>query len=357
MNETLLRQWVMLGHIPAGRGIDTPSLVRHLAVAGYEVVPRTVQRDLEKLSLVFPLRCDDRSKPYRWSFAPGSPAFTLPGMSPAVAFAVRMAAEHLAPALPRSTTLALGPYIAQADAVLAASGWTWPDCVRLVAGGPRTHGPTLQDGVLDAVVAALCEVPAPHGGTPSDQTPGGRYRRRLHFTYRARGVTTPADWEVTALGIVLRPPIIYIVAAPEERPIQFALHRVQNAHVGSEVVQLPPFELDAYLNESHVGYRISGEPIDLVLRVCAFAAPDLIERQLAPDQRFRDGPAGDGEIIVEARVYDSMDLRAFLLSLGSDAEVVAPTHLRDAIRGDLRRALASYRQRRPRVATVRALAP
>lgn len=342
MNDTLLRHWVMLGHIPSGRGIDTSTLVKRLAEAGYAVAPRTVQRDLEKLSLVFPLVCDDRTKPYRWAFSVGAPAFTLPGMSPAVAFAVRMAAEHLAHALPRSTTVALAPYVSKADAVLAASGWTWSACVRLVAGGPQTHGPLLPDDVLDAVVSALGEESPPAGDPP-----GARYRRRLHFSYRARGATSVTEWEVTALGLVLRPPVLYLIAAADTRPLQFALQRMGWARLGSDLAAVPPFDLDAYVGESRIGYRIGDQPVDLVLRVDAFAAPDLIERPLAPEQRVRDGPAGDGEIIVEATVHDTMDLRAFLLSLGSDAEVLGPKNLREAIASDLRRALIPYRTPRP----------
>lgn len=343
MNDTLLRHWVMLGHIPSGRGIDTSTLVRCLADAGYPVAPRTVQRDLEKLSLVFPLVCDDRSKPYRWAFSPGAPAFTLPGMSPAVAFAVRMAGEQLGAALPRQTVVALAPYLAQAGAVLESTGWSWSRCVRLVPGGPRSYGPNLRDGVLDEVVAALSEV-APSG----DGSAAERHRHRLHFTYRARGASTATAWSVVALGIVLRPPALYLVAAPEARPLQFALHRVETARVEAETAPVPAFDLDTYLSESNVGYRLSAERIDLVLRVEAFAAPDLVERPLAPDQVVRDGPGGEGEVIVEASVHDSMELRAFLLSLGSDGEVIGPPHLRAAIAADLRRALAPYRQRRGR---------
>ena len=116
--------------------------------------------------------------------------------------------------------------------------------------------------------------------------------------------------------------------------------------IEAETAPVPVFDLDTYLSDSNVGYRLSAEPIDLVLRVEAFAAPDLVERPLAPDQVVGDGPGGDGEVIVEARVHDSMELRAFLLSLGSDAEVLGPPHLRDAIAADLRRALAPYRTRR-----------
>ena len=50
----------------------------------------------------------------------------------------------------------------------------------------------------------------------------------------------------------------------------------------------------------------------------------------------------DGALIVEATVDDTMDLRAFLLSLGSDVEVIAPADVRAEIAGELRKMLFAY---------------
>jgi predicted DNA-binding transcriptional regulator YafY len=326
MNDTLLRHWVMLGQIPVGRGIDTPTLVARLREAGYAVTSRTVQRDLEKLSKVFPLSCDDTSKPYRWGFAAGARAFSLPGMSPAVALVVRMADAHLASVLPARARDALGPYMGQADGVLTAAGWDWVARVRVLPAGPRTVPPTVRPEVLEAVAEALTA------------------RRRLRLDYRKRSAEATATWDVTPLGLVLRAPAVYLVASPEERPLQFALHRVVSAEVLDEAAEpVAEFDLDAYIGSSEFGYRLRPDPIRLRLRVGAFSEPEFLERPLASDQlTSRDA---DGALVVEATVHATMDLRAFLLSFGSSVEVLGPAEVRDQVAAELGAAAAVYGKR------------
>ncbi len=59
----------MLRLIPrAPRKIDTATLQAALRAEGYVVDRRSIQRDLHKLSTVFPIVCDDAHKPYGWSW-------------------------------------------------------------------------------------------------------------------------------------------------------------------------------------------------------------------------------------------------------------------------------------------------
>lgn len=323
MNDALLRHWVMLTQIPSGRGIDTTTLAGRLADAGFPVTQRTVQRDLERLAQVFGLTCDDTSKPYRWAFAAGARAFSLPGMSPAVALVLRMADAHLASLLPARARESLGPYLRQADAVLTTAGWDWTERVHVLPPGPRVVPPQIRAGVLEAVAEAMTA------------------RRRLGFQYLKRSGDAPAHWDVAPLGLVMRAPTLYLVAAPEERPLQFALHRILVAEVIDTPAVAPRgFDLRAFASAAQFGYRLRAEPICLRLRVGEFSEPDFLERPLSDDQRVTRG--ADGALIVEATVDDTMDLRAFLLSLGSDVEVIAPADVRAEIAGELRAAVAGY---------------
>ena len=72
MGDTVLRQLAMLRAIPpAPRKISTSMLRDRLIEEGFAVDIRTVQRDLGKLSTLFPLACDGRSKPHGWSWRNG----------------------------------------------------------------------------------------------------------------------------------------------------------------------------------------------------------------------------------------------------------------------------------------------
>ena len=42
---------------------------------GYETSLRTVQRDLNELSRIFPIECDDISTPFGWSWKKDSPGY------------------------------------------------------------------------------------------------------------------------------------------------------------------------------------------------------------------------------------------------------------------------------------------
>jgi predicted DNA-binding transcriptional regulator YafY len=83
MSETLVRQWTMLKMLPRSpRRIDTASIQNRLRDDGFVVSLRTIQRDLQLLSVVFPLECDERDKPFGWHWMRDAESYGLPGMSP-----------------------------------------------------------------------------------------------------------------------------------------------------------------------------------------------------------------------------------------------------------------------------------
>jgi hypothetical protein len=78
MNETILRQWSMLRHIPRiPRKTSAPMLLTRLEDDGFKTTLRTIQRDLNLLAISFPLQSDD-AKPQGWSWSKDSLQFDLP---------------------------------------------------------------------------------------------------------------------------------------------------------------------------------------------------------------------------------------------------------------------------------------
>lgn len=63
------RYLMILQYIPRyPASITTPVLLSRLEVHGIQLTERSLQRDLsERLSLYFPLICDDTSRPFHWS--------------------------------------------------------------------------------------------------------------------------------------------------------------------------------------------------------------------------------------------------------------------------------------------------
>lgn len=71
--HTIARQWQLLKLLPARHpGLSSTQLQLALDKAGYKASKRTVERDLNDLSQVFPLHCNNKGMPYGWHWQPGS---------------------------------------------------------------------------------------------------------------------------------------------------------------------------------------------------------------------------------------------------------------------------------------------
>ncbi|HYQ52825.1 MAG TPA: WYL domain-containing protein [Pseudomonas sp.] len=67
---TLSRQWALLRQLPSrSPGITSAELVWRLRDVGFSVSKRTVERDLNDLSLIFPLERNDKSIPFGWHWS------------------------------------------------------------------------------------------------------------------------------------------------------------------------------------------------------------------------------------------------------------------------------------------------
>ncbi|NIE76738.1 WYL domain-containing protein [Pantoea sp. Ap-967] len=67
---TLSRQWALLRQLPSrSPGVTSAELVWRLRDVGFNVSKRTVERDLNELSLIFALERNDKSIPFGWHWS------------------------------------------------------------------------------------------------------------------------------------------------------------------------------------------------------------------------------------------------------------------------------------------------
>src|SRR3546814_18382491 len=79
--DTLARQWLTLSALPrAPARISAAQIAHNLEQEGHPISKRSVERDLQALSLLFPIEADERSKPSGWSWQRNAPPFNLPGI-------------------------------------------------------------------------------------------------------------------------------------------------------------------------------------------------------------------------------------------------------------------------------------
>ena len=197
-DETLYRQWVMLTRIPRHpRKITVPALKSILLGEGYTVDTRTIQRDLNKLSISFPLSSDTEGRKNYWYWIPEAAIQDLPGMDPVTALAFEMAESYLKPLLPRATLDLLQPYFHRARKVLNAQSDTllrkWPEKVAVIERGPVLQKPDINPDVQQVVYQALLE------------------EKPIKASYQPRGAEQSKDYLMHPLGIVSRVGMIYLI--------------------------------------------------------------------------------------------------------------------------------------------------
>ena len=245
--STSYRHWLLLRMIPRyPRKIDTATIEAQMERQGITIHRRSIQRDLEKLSDIFPLSCDDRDRPYGWSWSADAPALDIPAMSPPAALAFRMVGEFMTGMFPQEILTQLGPHFRHADAVLHQTGMatldSWSGKVRAIG---RTQ-PLLPP-----------EIPAVVYAVVSDSLLEGK---RFRAVYRRRGGQAPATWSINPLGLVLHDRLITLVCTVGEyRELKdvrkLHLHRMAQAErLDEEAVAPEGFDLDAYLETGAFGY-------------------------------------------------------------------------------------------------------
>jgi len=316
MNDTSLRYLEMLKQIPRlPNGITATDLHHKLRSLGHAIDKRSIERDLNKLSGMFPLTSSE-GRPARWSWAREAALTHLPALNPATALTLELACRHLASLLPRSALVALEPLFKSARKVLDETAQTglarWSDKVAAVPDNQPLMAPTISTSVHEAVHQALLA------------------ERRLDVSYRAAGQARTKRYPINPLGLVGRGGGYYLVATARDYPEPhiFALHRMVSATLLDEPAIKPAgFNLRHYIGKERRFELPIGGNLNLELHVSPWLADYLDERKLSSDQTLTP-LRGREEKRLKATVANTNQLRWWLRSFGPDVEVVKPASLR-----------------------------
>lgn len=326
--NTLARQWEMLKMLPSRRpGITARELAERLHHEGFDVSKRTVERDLQALSAVFPLSCNDQSAPFGWYFTPGS-SLELPGLTVSEALTLKLVEQHLSRLLPATMLAGLATHFRvagrkldeMADVTPAAR---WTEKIRSVQPSQPLLTPEVDEAILAPLQEALLR------------------EQQVRVGYRKAGAGENAEYTLNPLALLQRGPVTYLMAtAFTYSDVRlYAVHRIRAIErLDTPALRPDGFDLDAYIRQGGANFG-AGEEIRLRLRVDARLAAHLAEAPLAEDMRMTAD--GDG-FLVEATLPDTWQLRWWILSQAEQAEVLAPAILREHLRERLQAALAQY---------------
>ena len=318
-NDLLLRQWTMLRMIPRfPRKVTAREMMEKLEDQGFKVTKRTIERDLQWVSTIFPLVSDEREKPYGWSWAKDAPTFDLPGLSQSEALVFKMAQQYLVKLMPTNMLTQLEPYFAAADKSLnetahASQLSKWQEKIAVAFPGQPLLAPNIDSEILIKLESALLE------------------ERQIEIEYYSRQDKSASPYTVHPLGIVLRGQISYLVCTIfDYQDIRMlAMHRITNAEKLNEQSNRPEkFSLQEYANSSVFGFNNNGL-IDLKLKFTQEAGQHLFETPLNDTQTIEE--TNSGEILVNAKIADNAQLRWWILGFGGQVEVIEPNSLRQDI--------------------------
>lgn len=328
MQDKIHRLLLILHTLPrAPRGkINTAEIQSHLSAAGHNVTLRTVQRDLENLSHTFSITSDN-SKPAGWFWSKDAVAMGVPSLDAHSALVLQFAQKHLERLLPAATLEHLNPQFRQAAETLEKYGnglRKWQEKVRVLPRGPMMHTPTVNPVAQAVIYDALLK------------------EKRVKVNYRP-GLDEIKEYEVNPLGLIARDHVIYLICSKCEGNAirQFLLHRVISAEMLDTPSQYPEgFNLDSYIQQGEMSFS-TGKTIQLCFALNKVAARQVGDCPLSADQHVTEPEKGSDDVIIEATVQDTMELRWWLLSFGEETEILEPPELREWFK-EVANNIASY---------------
>jgi len=328
--HTLLRQWHMLRLIPRHpRAITVREICSYLEREEFAVSIRTVQRDLNELSEVFPLLPDYSEKPHRWSWQPDAPNFDLPGLAVPEALTFKLVEQHLRHHLPPAALDALHPHFLTAEKALSnATGKqhskAWLDKVRTVSQVQPLLPPAMDETCQRTVYDALMQ------------------DCQLTLKYRKRDGSVSLYEAVHPLAVVQRGQLLYLVCTfgEYEDVRTLALHRIVEADKRYEPARRQPgFSIDRFIESGQMGVR-TGDPITLKAVFTGGAGEHLFETPISKTQAL--ATLEDGSLQLTATVQHTRELVWWLLGFGANVTVLAPADLRREMKETTRHMAALY---------------
>jgi predicted DNA-binding transcriptional regulator YafY len=169
--------------------------------------------------------------------------------------------------------------------------------------------------------------------------------RKLLLEYE-RSDGTKVERLLDPLGLVAKGSLWYLIAASEGTPRTYRVSRVRRAELCAEPCTRPPdFDLASYWRESTAQFQANLPRYPAVLRV----APEILPRMRSESRYARieevGPPEHDGWMTVRIRFEVEHSACEYVLSYGTQIEVLEPPELRDLVVRSAQAIVEFYAQR------------
>ncbi len=315
MSESSLRHWAILRLLPRNPdSISTGQIIERLNAQGIKTTIRTIQRDLNSLSISFPLISDD-SRPQGWAWAKDVAQLEFPALTAQAALTFLLAQSVMNNSLSAATISYLKPWFSAAKEKLIEFGN--PDELvaqkfRVVSRMPSLIPPKV-DPCLQTVV---------YRGLLLD--------RQIEINYQSREASEIKKYIIDPFGIAIIDCVCYLICKfhshHDLRTI--ALHRIKSALLLDSVSMRPKdFDIDSYIEEGNLGILRGSELFSLEFLMKNKWAYHLYETPLASNQVIKKINQDWTKITVV--MPNTNQIRWWLRSFGADVQVLRPASLRD----------------------------
>lgn len=324
--STLQRQWHLLKLLPTRKpGATTSDLLNALNDLGYAVKKRQLERDLQMLSMLFPIQCNDKSKPFGWYW---NSSCQLPSMTIQEAMSYELMAPTLKSLLPSPLIQLLEPRLLEAKKLISTTkannaSAMLSEKLAVIPTGNLYLAPHIDDVIFDIVQEALLN--------------GKCLEVEYHQAYKNK----TKQMILHPLALVQNGIQLYVVAVVDGYidPRIFALHRIKQIHLMSKESQNPiNFNLKKFIDSGAFQF-LQGTTASLVAKVSSSLAAVLRETPISKDMTLSEE---NGYFLVRAHIEDSWQFHRWLLSQGANIKVLEPVELREKMVSQLQAALAGY---------------
>lgn len=319
MSDSVLRMIKMTERIPRYPSKVTANQIQDfLKNHGYSISLRSVQRDLNELSRLFPIECDDKSIPFGWSWKKDSPGFESPAMDPIQALTFSLAAQYLEPLMPKASFKRIEKFFQRAESVLMGDARSnilrWRKRVRVIPESIRFKDPNIAPNIRQKIYRAIYE------------------GYQVKAFYRKRGEKKAYLRHIHPLGIVVKGSITYVISMMDEdqdNPRYLPMHRFTEIEIldGKKIKEPLNFDLDEYLHKNNLGFEYSDKLYTFKAIFDKTMGAHLEETPLNSTQQLKE--LDDGRLLISARVPDTLQFEQWLMSFGAEVEILEPAKLRD----------------------------
>jgi len=320
-NDQITRQWHLLRQLEGSLGRSLQELVDNVP-DDYPKNARTVRRDLEALEAVgFPLVTERHNGQTRWRLMEGFSKIPALGFSATELMALTFSRNLLKPLDGTEIQASLNSALNKVAAALPPQGHEYVrgmEQIFSVGLGPhksyRQHKNT-----IDTISQAIDK------------------RRTAQMRYYSASRDQTSRREVDPYFLRYAAGGLYLIGHCHLRKEvrMFAVERVRSITLTDHPYQMPlDFKVDEYVQDA-LGIMRSGRRIEVELLFSKKAAAWVKDKSWHPSQE--NSLLKDGRLKLALKVADNEELVGWILSFGSQVQVVRPEALRQKVKDEARK--------------------